>query len=115
MHKILFIRRGSLIYLLFDDETPQSVESKSAIRGCIKVPASLGPTPDVKDWGCIPEGPMLGIQPEKACRYFEIGKNLCTFRCMVHPPQIMVHQSPLGLINHSYKLIGSDAPCLFEI
>ncbi|KAL6533736.1 Myosin-3 [Orobanche hederae] len=33
----------------------KSVESESVIRSCIKVPASLGPTPDVKDWGCVPE------------------------------------------------------------
>ncbi|KAI3468451.1 hypothetical protein Pfo_025114 [Paulownia fortunei] len=40
----------------------KSVESKSAIRSCIKVPASLGSTPDVKDWGCIPETSSLGLQ-----------------------------------------------------
>ncbi|GFP81596.1 cryptochrome dash chloroplastic/mitochondrial [Phtheirospermum japonicum] len=33
----------------------KSVESKSVVRSCIKVPASLGPAPDVKDWGCVPE------------------------------------------------------------
>ncbi|XP_047968405.1 cryptochrome DASH, chloroplastic/mitochondrial [Salvia hispanica] len=46
----------------------KSVESKSTIRSCIKIPASLGPTPDVKDWGCIPDASMLGIQPEKALK-----------------------------------------------
>ncbi|KAL1532328.1 Myosin-3 [Salvia divinorum] len=46
----------------------KSVESKSTIRSCIKVPASLGPMPDVKEWGCIPDASMLGIQPEKATK-----------------------------------------------
>ncbi|GER39756.1 cryptochrome DASH [Striga asiatica] len=39
----------------------KSVESKSVIRSSIKVPASLGPTPDVKDWGCIPDISSLGV------------------------------------------------------
>ncbi|KAL8521602.1 hypothetical protein ACS0TY_011937 [Phlomoides rotata] len=44
------------------------VESKSVIRSCIKVPASLGPTPDVKEWGCIPEISSLGLSPEKVSK-----------------------------------------------
>ncbi|CAA0814956.1 cryptochrome 3 [Striga hermonthica] len=43
----------------------KSVESKSVIRSCIKVPASLGPTPDVEDWGCIPDISSLGVQHAK--------------------------------------------------
>ncbi|KAG8375306.1 hypothetical protein BUALT_Bualt10G0086600 [Buddleja alternifolia] len=52
----------------------KSVESKSVIRSCIKVPASLGPAPSVEDWGCIPEISSLGLQMEKArCRFVSKG------------------------------------------
>ncbi|KAL3650984.1 Myosin-3 [Castilleja foliolosa] len=40
----------------------KSVESRSVVRSCIKVPASLGPAPDVKDWGCVPDISSLGLQ-----------------------------------------------------
>ncbi|KAH9616421.1 hypothetical protein KSS87_023285 [Heliosperma pusillum] len=30
------------------------VESKCKIRGCVKIPASLGPPPEIEDWGAIP-------------------------------------------------------------
>ncbi|KAL0324046.1 UNVERIFIED_CONTAM: Cryptochrome DASH, chloroplastic/mitochondrial [Sesamum calycinum] len=46
----------------------KSVESKSVIRSCIKVPASLGPAPDVKDWECVPEISSLGLQQEKVSK-----------------------------------------------
>lgn len=75
---LFFIPFGAHILVikcqLSDDQT-QSVESKSAIRSCIKVPASLGPSPDVKDWGCIPEASTLGIQPAEACKYV---LNICS-------------------------------------
>ncbi|KAL8153131.1 hypothetical protein V2J09_010891 [Rumex salicifolius] len=32
----------------------KSVESTSNVRGCIKMPLSLGPTPEIEDWGTIP-------------------------------------------------------------
>ncbi|GMP83946.1 hypothetical protein CsSME_00037678 [Camellia sinensis var. sinensis] len=34
----------------------KSVESKSKIRGCIKLPSSLGPPPNIGDWGCVNNG-----------------------------------------------------------
>ncbi|KAK4490884.1 hypothetical protein RD792_001599 [Penstemon davidsonii] len=45
----------------------KSVESKSVVRGCIKIPTSLGPPPNVGDWGCIPEITSLELRQEKAC------------------------------------------------
>nr|XP_009798284.1 PREDICTED: cryptochrome DASH, chloroplastic/mitochondrial-like isoform X2 [Nicotiana sylvestris] len=44
----------------------KSVESKSRIRNCIRLPASLGPPPEVGDWGCVPQVTELGLQSEKA-------------------------------------------------
>nr|GMD08525.1 cryptochrome DASH, chloroplastic/mitochondrial [Ipomoea batatas] len=44
----------------------KSVESKSVIRNCIKIPTSLGPSPSVAEWGSVPEVTQLGLQPEKA-------------------------------------------------
>ncbi|KAL2236833.1 UNVERIFIED_CONTAM: Cryptochrome DASH, chloroplastic/mitochondrial [Sesamum indicum] len=46
----------------------KSVESKSVIRSCFKVPASLGPAPDVKDWGHVPEISSLGLQQENVSK-----------------------------------------------
>ncbi|XP_057959258.1 cryptochrome DASH, chloroplastic/mitochondrial isoform X2 [Malania oleifera] len=43
----------------------KSVEAKCTIRGCIKVPGSLGPPPDVGDWGSVPSIDQLGLHPEK--------------------------------------------------
>ncbi|XP_051137761.1 cryptochrome DASH, chloroplastic/mitochondrial isoform X2 [Andrographis paniculata] len=43
----------------------KSVESKAAIRSCIKLPESLGPAPNVRDWGNIPEVSALGLSPQK--------------------------------------------------
>ncbi|KAL7001861.1 Myosin-3 [Sarracenia purpurea var. burkii] len=43
----------------------KSVESKSKVRGCIKIPSSLGPPPDVGDWGSVPSLDQLGLQEEK--------------------------------------------------
>nr|GMD04722.1 cryptochrome DASH, chloroplastic/mitochondrial [Ipomoea batatas] len=47
----------------------KSVESKSVIRNCIKIPTSLGPSPSVAEWGSVPEVTQLGLQPEKAGSY----------------------------------------------
>lgn len=46
----------------------KSVESKSLIRNCIKFPTSLGPTPNVVDWGSVPELSLLGLQTEKVSK-----------------------------------------------
>lgn len=46
----------------------KSVESKSSIRNCIKFPTSLGPTPNVVDWGSVPELSLLGLQTEKVSK-----------------------------------------------
>ncbi|GAA0185223.1 DNA photolyase [Lithospermum erythrorhizon] len=46
----------------------KSIESKSAIRNCIRMPNSLGPPPDVKDWGCIPDMTELGLEQIKVDR-----------------------------------------------
>ncbi|XP_028081504.1 cryptochrome DASH, chloroplastic/mitochondrial isoform X5 [Camellia sinensis] len=43
----------------------KSVESKSKIRGCIKLPSSLGPPPNIGDWGCVPSLSQLGLQEGK--------------------------------------------------
>ncbi|XP_022855504.1 cryptochrome DASH, chloroplastic/mitochondrial isoform X3 [Olea europaea var. sylvestris] len=48
----------------------KSVESKSKVRSCIKIPTSLGPAPSIKDWGCIPEITVLGLEKAK------VGKGL---------------------------------------
>uniref|UniRef100_A0A803PB08 Cryptochrome DASH n=1 Tax=Cannabis sativa TaxID=3483 RepID=A0A803PB08_CANSA len=43
----------------------QAVESKCSIRGCIKMPASLGPPPpSIGDWGCIPSTESLGLSSQ---------------------------------------------------
>ncbi|XP_073298979.1 cryptochrome DASH, chloroplastic/mitochondrial isoform X2 [Primulina huaijiensis] len=46
----------------------KSVESKSSIRNCIKFPTSLGPAPNVDDWGSVPELSSLGLQTEKVSK-----------------------------------------------
>ncbi|KAM7490688.1 hypothetical protein LguiA_033609 [Lonicera macranthoides] len=46
----------------------KSVESKSKIRGCIKIPTSLGPAAGVEDWGCVPVIDQFGLQEEQAAR-----------------------------------------------
>ncbi|KAK2661125.1 hypothetical protein Ddye_007658 [Dipteronia dyeriana] len=43
----------------------KSVEAKSKVRGCIKIPASLGPPPSVDDWGCVPSIDQLGLESQK--------------------------------------------------
>ncbi|XP_050127503.1 cryptochrome DASH, chloroplastic/mitochondrial [Malus sylvestris] len=40
----------------------KSVEAKCTVRGCIKIPASLGPPPSVEDWGCVPSLDQFGLQ-----------------------------------------------------
>ncbi|XP_068333777.1 cryptochrome DASH, chloroplastic/mitochondrial [Pyrus communis] len=40
----------------------KSVEAKCTARGCIKIPASLGPPPSVEDWGCVPSLDQFGLQ-----------------------------------------------------
>ncbi|XP_027354404.1 cryptochrome DASH, chloroplastic/mitochondrial isoform X2 [Abrus precatorius] len=37
------------------------VEAKCTIRTCIKLPASLGPSPPIEDWGCLPSLEQLGL------------------------------------------------------
>ncbi|KAL7122441.1 hypothetical protein ACP275_01G046300 [Erythranthe tilingii] len=46
----------------------KSVESKSVVRRCIRVPPSLGPSPNVEDWGCVPETSSLGLEPIKVVK-----------------------------------------------
>ncbi|GAB4854112.1 Myosin-3 [Ancistrocladus abbreviatus] len=46
----------------------KSVESKSRIRGCIKIPASVGPAPQIEDWGSIPSLHQLGLHDEKVSK-----------------------------------------------
>ncbi|XP_031374590.1 cryptochrome DASH, chloroplastic/mitochondrial isoform X2 [Punica granatum] len=43
----------------------KSVESKCKVRGCVKVPELLGPTPSVTDWGSVPTIDQLGLQFDK--------------------------------------------------
>ncbi|KAH7846255.1 hypothetical protein Vadar_011781 [Vaccinium darrowii] len=38
----------------------KSVESKTVVRGCIKMPSSLGPPPNIGDWGRVPSLDQLG-------------------------------------------------------
>ncbi|XP_047328967.1 cryptochrome DASH, chloroplastic/mitochondrial [Impatiens glandulifera] len=46
----------------------KAVESKSKVRKCIEIPASIGPSPNVMDWGCIPTVDELGIEPQKVTK-----------------------------------------------
>ncbi|XP_017982690.1 PREDICTED: cryptochrome DASH, chloroplastic/mitochondrial [Theobroma cacao] len=46
----------------------KSVEAKCAIRGCIRLPKSLGPAPSIDDWGHVPSIEQLGLQSEKATK-----------------------------------------------
>ncbi|KAJ8526629.1 hypothetical protein K7X08_029106 [Anisodus acutangulus] len=47
----------------------KSVESKSKVRNCIRLPASLGPPPEkVGDWGHVPQVTELGLQQEKVSK-----------------------------------------------
>ncbi|CAN0860002.1 Cryptochrome DASH, chloroplastic/mitochondrial [Linum grandiflorum] len=47
----------------------KSVEAKSAIRECLKLPLSLGPPPPaVEDWGTLPSIDLLGLQPQQVCK-----------------------------------------------
>ncbi|OWM77253.1 hypothetical protein CDL15_Pgr028890 [Punica granatum] len=48
----------------------KSVESKCKVRGCVKVPELLGPTPSVTDWGSVPTIDQLGLQFDKASQIF---------------------------------------------
>ncbi|PSS17610.1 Cryptochrome DASH like [Actinidia chinensis var. chinensis] len=43
----------------------KSVESKSKVRGCIKIPSSLGPPPSIGDWGHVPSLDQLGFHEQK--------------------------------------------------
>ncbi|XP_021834803.1 cryptochrome DASH, chloroplastic/mitochondrial [Prunus avium] len=40
----------------------KSIEAKCIVRSCIKLPASLGPTPSIGDWGCVPSLDQFGLQ-----------------------------------------------------
>ncbi|GFY96690.1 cryptochrome 3 [Actinidia rufa] len=44
----------------------KSVESKSKVRGCIKIPSSLDPPPSIGDWGHVPSLDQLGFHEQKA-------------------------------------------------
>ncbi|CAH9101640.1 unnamed protein product [Cuscuta epithymum] len=46
----------------------KSVESKSVIRNCVKIPTSLGPSPNVVEWGSFSEVTQLGLQPYKVSK-----------------------------------------------
>ncbi|XP_052200781.1 cryptochrome DASH, chloroplastic/mitochondrial isoform X2 [Diospyros lotus] len=43
----------------------KSVESKCKIRGCIKIPVSLGPPPPIANWGCVPSLGQLGLHEKE--------------------------------------------------
>lgn len=49
----------------------QAVESKCSIRSCIKIPVSLGPPPDIGDWGCIPSVDQLELSSQDVRLYAE--------------------------------------------
>ncbi|MCD9561029.1 Myosin-3 [Datura stramonium] len=46
----------------------KSVESKSKVRNCIRLPTSFGPPPEVGDWGHVPQVTELGLQQEKVSK-----------------------------------------------
>ncbi|KAJ4707670.1 Cryptochrome DASH chloroplastic/mitochondrial [Melia azedarach] len=46
----------------------KSVEAKCIVRGCVRIPTSLGPPPSVGDWGSIPSVDQLGLQLQKVSR-----------------------------------------------
>ncbi|KAL3537674.1 hypothetical protein ACH5RR_001040 [Cinchona calisaya] len=46
----------------------KSVEFKTTIRPCVKIPTKLGPLPSVTDWGSVPEIPQLGLQKPKVSK-----------------------------------------------
>ncbi|TYI77175.1 hypothetical protein E1A91_D06G127800v1 [Gossypium mustelinum] len=46
----------------------KSAEAKCTIRGCIRLPTSLGPPPSVDDWGIIPSVEQLGLHSEKVVK-----------------------------------------------
>ncbi|KNA22388.1 hypothetical protein SOVF_034370 [Spinacia oleracea] len=43
----------------------KSIESKCKIRACIKIPSSLGPPPEIQDWGAIPSIDQFGLQNQE--------------------------------------------------
>ncbi|CAN4128253.1 unnamed protein product [Withania somnifera] len=43
----------------------KSVESKSKVRNCVRLPTSLGPLPEVGNWGHVAQVTELGLQQEK--------------------------------------------------
>ncbi|XP_015083174.1 cryptochrome DASH, chloroplastic/mitochondrial [Solanum pennellii] len=46
----------------------KSVEYKSKVRNCTKLPTSFGPPPEVGDWGHVPQVSELGLQQEKVTK-----------------------------------------------
>ncbi|KMT17749.1 hypothetical protein BVRB_2g034990 [Beta vulgaris subsp. vulgaris] len=46
----------------------KSIESKCTIRACIKIPASLGPPPEIEDWGAIPSIDQFGLHTQEVDR-----------------------------------------------
>ncbi|MCL7026866.1 hypothetical protein MKW94_003379 [Papaver nudicaule] len=62
----------------------KSVESKCAIRGCFKLPPSIGPLPNddlgkIGGWGDVPSLDQLGVIYEEAshCALFHAKKGMC--------------------------------------
>ncbi|KAF7830199.1 cryptochrome DASH, chloroplastic/mitochondrial [Senna tora] len=44
------------------------VEAKCTVRSCIKLPTSLGPPPEVGDWGCLPSLEQLGLSSQNVSK-----------------------------------------------
>ncbi|GMH10751.1 hypothetical protein Nepgr_012592 [Nepenthes gracilis] len=62
----------------------KSVESKCKISGCIKIPAALGPAPEIKDWGSIPSMDQLGLQGKKVSKGLVFLGGESAALCRVH-------------------------------
>ncbi|KAH7524284.1 hypothetical protein FEM48_Zijuj06G0103200 [Ziziphus jujuba var. spinosa] len=57
---------GATLYHIDDlpfytSSLPDAVEAKSTIRGCVRIPKSLGPPPSIDDWGSIPSVDQFGL------------------------------------------------------
>ncbi|KAK9741672.1 hypothetical protein RND81_03G121200 [Saponaria officinalis] len=62
----------------------KSVESKSKIRGCVKIPTSLGPSPEIDDWGAIPSVEQLSLHYEQTDRGLAFIGGESAALCRVH-------------------------------
>jgi len=67
----------------------QTVESKCAVRSCIKLPTSLGPAPPIEDWGCLPSLEQLGLSSHN------VGFAISTF--------LDIHPRDSSLLNSTMK------------